>query len=74
MRSQTSNYEEELVCSDCGSRDVQVLAWVWANTDEYADSHSGTSEAWCERCRRHVVLLTQGEYKQTKDELSNNQG
>ena len=40
-----------LVCEDCGSKDVQVLAWVDANTNEYKGEgpNNGSDQNWCEK-------------------------
>lgn len=42
------------VCSECGSPNVQVQAWVNANTNEYVDDITDNSECWCEDCGKHT--------------------
>lgn len=44
-----------LVCNECGSTQVQVLAWVDANTNEYM-GESFTKEAWCDNCEETCSL------------------
>lgn len=36
------------VCSECGSPNIQVQAWVNANTNN--------AECWCEDCGKHTKL------------------
>jgi hypothetical protein len=44
-----------LVCSECGSKNVQLRAWVDANTNRYA-GETDDEEAWCEDCQKSVGL------------------
>lgn len=44
------------VCSECGSPNVQIQAWVNANTNEYASDLYGSGECWCENCEKHTKL------------------
>lgn len=44
------------VCSECGSPNVQVPAWVNANTNEYIDDITDDTECWCEDCMKHTKL------------------
>lgn len=44
-----------LVCSKCGGTNVQVLAWVDANTNEYI-SEAEPIDTWCEDCDIHIKL------------------
>lgn len=46
-----------LYCSECGSSDVQIQAWVDANTHEYESSVNNPLEiqdCWCNDCEDHV--------------------
>ncbi|GAB6013317.1 hypothetical protein [Viscerimonas tarda] len=47
--------KEYLVCAECGSKDVQVKAWVYPNDN---NSYAGDidDDAWCEDCEDHVSL------------------
>lgn len=50
-----------LYCSECGSSDVQIQAWVDANTHEYESSVNNPLESqdcWCNDCEDHVNLAT----------------
>lgn len=44
------------VCSECGSPNIQVQAWVNANTNEYVDDIGDSTECWCEDCDKHTKL------------------
>ena len=44
------------VCSECGSPNVQVPAWVNANTNEYVSDLYNSGECWCEDCMKHTKL------------------
>ena len=44
------------VCSECGSPNVQVPAWVNANTNEYVSDLYNSDECWCEDCEKHTKL------------------
>jgi hypothetical protein len=42
------------VCEECGSDDIQVPAWVSANTDEVFDSYG--EDTWCPHCQDHCNM------------------
>ena len=42
-------------CSQCGGTNIQVQAWVNANTNEYVDDIGG-DECWCEDCQKHTKM------------------
>ena len=44
------------VCSECGSPNIQIQAWVNANTNEYIDNITDDSECWCGDCMKHTKL------------------
>jgi hypothetical protein len=47
--------DEYLVCSECGSKNVQIKAWVYPNENNgYACD--AEDDAWCEDCDEHVSL------------------
>lgn len=46
-----------LYCTRCGGTNVQVRAWVDANTSEYI-SDVGDDYAWCDDCEGEVDLAT----------------
>lgn len=37
-------------CPECGCTDVEVSAWVHANTNELSESEGPTDQAWCPQC------------------------
>jgi len=53
-------WNEILYCSVCGNTDVQVMAWVNANTDEYISDvdDSEIDSCWCDYCEDHTRLMT----------------
>lgn len=44
-----------LTCDSCGSTEVQVQAWVNANTNEYK-GETDSGQAWCEACEGPTKL------------------
>jgi hypothetical protein len=58
----------KLVCSECGGTNIQVLAWVDANTNEYKGEYSDgdISYNWCEDCQSEVKF----EVKEFEEELT----
>ena len=50
-----------LYCSECGSSNVQIQAWVDANTHKYESSVNNPLESqdcWCCNCEEHTKLKT----------------
>lgn len=56
---------ETLYCAECGSADVQVMAWVNINEGKTFDSDIGGNDDeesnYCESCGKHPRLLTRKE-------------
>lgn len=54
----------KLQCAKCKGLNIQVMAWVDANTNEYKSDHDG--EYWCDDCLRTVRFqdITEEKYKQ----------
>lgn len=44
-------------CSVCGGTNIQVQAWVGANTYEYKDNIGDDNDCWCEDCRNHTHFI-----------------
>lgn len=42
-------------CSVCGGTNIQLLAWIDANTNEYI-SDTEDDECWCEDCEKHTKI------------------
>lgn len=54
-------WDEILYCSECGNTDVQITAWVDANTNEYCSDFQCPPEiddCWCDSCEEHTRLMT----------------
>lgn len=45
-----------LRCSECGGTNIQVLAWVDANTNEHCSDLYEDRKAWCEDCMQEVDI------------------
>lgn len=53
-----------LYCPECGGTNVQVMAWVDANTNKYCSDvniPAETEDTWCEDCEDHTGLATLSE-------------
>lgn len=59
-----------LVCKECGSRQLEIQAWINANTDERIsyvhDDNNGLwcDGKWCEECGVQVFFCTKAEFTQ----------
>lgn len=53
-----------LVCEECGGKNIQVLAWVDANTNKYKGEgpNTNTNRNWCEDCASHVCITDEDVY------------
>lgn len=51
-----------LVCSGCKGKNVQVPAWIDANTNEYKGEYPDDA-AWCDDCEEYVKLEILNEQK-----------
>ena len=50
-----------VVCSECGGKNIEVRAWVDANTNEYISDFEDT-EGWCQDCSEHMRFMNEEEY------------
>ena len=51
-------------CCTCGSDQIQVMAWVDANTNKYicdVNNPLEREDVWCEDCEEHSEIATLGE-------------
>ena len=58
-----------LVCEECGSSDVQIKAWINANTLQFVDD-SGDCDRysnWCGNCQEHVYLCSRSNYLKNRE-------
>ena len=56
-----------LLCKVCGSKNIQIYAWVKPNSDnEYVDDIE-TKECWCEDCNDHAPTNWVEHYSSIKE-------
>lgn len=72
------NRPDVLVCSECGSTNVQMQAWVNANTHEYIDltdpDNDDEGNNWCEDCQEHTRLCPLYEFEEMMDDWARENG
>ena len=69
--------ESTLVCSKCGSENVETKAWVDVNTDEVlSDASEGNiKDNWCRNCEEYVLVIPKHDrVKYTPYQDPNNRG
>lgn len=52
---------ETLYCPQCGGTNVQIMAWIDANTHKYCSIINNPPEeddTWCDDCEEHTGLST----------------
>ena len=55
-----------LVCSKCGGKNIQKLAWIDANTDKYmAEGTNNYEDKWCEDCQYNTIFVEYEHYLST---------
>lgn len=61
--------DDILVCDNCGSRQIEIQAWVDANNAEYLSDvdDDDTDCKWCCQCSESQNFCTLSEYKQRID-------
>ena len=53
------------VCECCGSRDIQIRAWVDGNTNEHiSDIDDSSDDFWCDSCEEAHYFVSLKEYKE----------
>ena len=59
-----------LVCSECGSADVQTLMWVTPNKNPPETDMAGGEweDNWCKTCAEHCYLITKEEFAKNKED------
>ena len=61
----------KLVCSQCGGTNVQVHAWVDANSNKYiGDDMCDDGDTWCSDCEEHSGLMTEDEFNNNRVETN----
>ena len=61
-----------LYCPECGGTNVQIMAWVDANTNKYCSDVNTPAEredTWCDDCEKHTGLATLTELWETFSEV-----
>lgn len=69
--------ESTLVCSKCGSENVETKAWVDVNDDTVLDgaSEGNIEDNWCRDCEEHVsFMFKHDKVKYTPYQDPNNRG
>ena len=57
-----------LVCDECGSREIQMMAWVDPNTSECTSTIDADSDdRWCDTCQEHVWFCLLEEFGDNLD-------
>ena len=57
---------DKLVCENCGSSDIEVMAWIKVNGDNilsYETYQDEQDDRWCCKCEEHVKFMTEQEFK-----------
>lgn len=63
---------QTLYCPECGGTNVQIMAWVDANTNQYCSDVNTPTEVedtWCNDCEYHTGLATLAELWETFSEV-----
>lgn len=50
-------------CSECGGTNIQVQAWVDANTLKYISDNWDDDECWCSDCNKNVLIMDIDDYE-----------
>ena len=59
-----SNDSKVLVCTECGSRQVEIQVWIDANTEMFiCDAERDRDGNWCEECKDNVDFCSLEEFK-----------
>ncbi len=58
------------VCKSCGSREVEILQWIDANTGKMTTEYEADSDedTWCRTCEKHAGIVDLSEYQTVKEE------
>ena len=69
--------DQILVCEDCGSRDIETMAWVKVNENDRCNGYVGVEDSdnnWCYNCQDHVSVTSLANYEECRcDEESDNE-
>ena len=57
-----------LVCASCGSMEIEIQAWIDANTNEFhSDVDEDSDSRWCGECESHTDFCHKDEFKKVMD-------
>ena len=61
----------KLVCENCGSFDIEVLAWIKVNSQiaSYETYQDEQDDRWCCQCSEHVNFITEEEWKENQTKI-----
>jgi len=48
---------KDWICEECKGKDIQIKAWVCANTDQVIEYGEDDSDIWCADCSEHTKLI-----------------
>ena len=63
--------DDDLVCSTCGSDDVELRAWVHCKTQRVDDSGTeidSDDDTWCNVCEDHTGLQSRISFREETEE------
>lgn len=52
------NHKIVYVCSNCGSEDIRLKAWVDPNNDNKYIDDADDGECWCDNCEEYTDIDT----------------
>ena len=55
----------KMVCIDCGSDEVQIMAWVDVNSKKLTEIPDKT-QTWCDDCCNHTKTIEKTRYENKK--------
>ena len=57
-----------IVCAECGGKNIEMLEWIDANTNEYIgnNENSGENARWCRDCDEHTDFCEESEFEPNK--------
>ena len=50
-----------VVCSECGCKNIEVRAWVDANTNKFISDFEDT-DGWCQDCGEHMTFVDEKDF------------
>lgn len=70
QKQQENKKIDVLVCQQCGGQNIQVEAWVDANTNEYIYEHG--DDTWCNDCEENDLgIIYMADYEPQEEDEDN---